>query len=233
MGEPDVTVVIPARNEAAYVEGALASVLAQTHPLARIEAVVVDNGSTDGTADVVRAFAAAAPGLCLRLVQEPVAGLARAKNRGARAARGRWLVFLDADSRLSPRLVHDVVARAHVGYRAGSIAVLADSGDWLDRGFFALMEVGKRWLGVRAQMFYCERALFEWLGGFDERLRLAEDSEFLARVKRAHLDVCHLTESWIATSPRRLHSLPLRLALATTFARWALAHGGIGRQRAY
>jgi glycosyltransferase involved in cell wall biosynthesis len=233
VAEPDVSVLIPARNEAGYIRGALASVADQHWPTARLEAVVVDNGSVDATAAAVRAFAAATPGLALRLVDEPLPGLARAKNRAAAAARGRWLIFLDADSRLAPDLVERVLARGRRGEAAGSIAVLADSGDWLDRGFFALMEVGKRLFGVRAQMFYCSRELFERFGGFDERLHLAEDSDFLGRLRRAGVPVCHLAESRISTSPRRLHGLPLRLGLPLTFARWALAHAGIGRRWRY
>ncbi|MCC6179358.1 MAG: glycosyltransferase [Chloroflexi bacterium] len=232
-GHPDVSVVIPARNEEAYVCGALASVVAQSWPAGQLEAIVVDNGSSDRTAELVREFAAETPWLAVRLVTEPVPGLARTKNRGASVARGEWLVFLDADSRLRPDLVAQLVERARRGYPAGSIAVLADSGDWLERGFFALMEVGKRWFGVRAQMFYCSRALFERFGGFDERLRLAEDSEFLGRLQRARLPVCHLAESSIGTSPRRLRGRPFHLAIVTTFARWALAHAGVGRRWQY
>ncbi len=231
--ERDVSVVIPARNEAAYIRTALASAAAQRLSGATVEVIVVDNGSVDATADVVRAFVAAQQHLDVRLVGEPEPGLARAKNAGARVARGEQLVFLDADSWMAPDLLACVLARARSGYPAGSIAVVADSRDWLDRGFFALMELGKRLFAIHAQMFYCSRALFERFSGFDEDLRLAEDREFLARLERAGVPVCHLTESWIATSPRRLHGLPLRLGVPLTFARWALAHRGIGRRWQY
>jgi glycosyltransferase involved in cell wall biosynthesis len=231
--EPDVSVVIPARDEERYVGGALASVAAQRWPAGWLEVVVVDNGSTDGTAAVVRAFAAAHPRLAVRLVAEPVAGLARAKNRGAAAARGRYLLFLDADSRLAPDLVARVMARVAAGYPAGGIAVVADSADLLDRGFFGLMEFGKRLFRIHAQMFYCARDLFAGHGGFDEGLQLAEDSEFLGRLARAGVPLCHVTESRIATSPRRLRRLPLRLAMVTMLVRWALAHAGVGRRWRY
>ncbi|HEX5504832.1 MAG TPA: glycosyltransferase [Thermomicrobiales bacterium] len=231
--EPDVSVVIPARDEEHYVRGALASVAAQRWPTGWLEVVVVDNGSADATADVVRAFAAAEPRLAVRLVAEPVAGLARAKNRGAAVARGRYVVFLDADSRLAPDLVARVMARVAAGYPAGGIAVVADSTDWLDRGFFGLMEFGKRLFRIHAQMFYCARDLFARQGGFDEALHLAEDSEFLGRVARAGVPICHIAASPIATSPRRLRRLPLRLAMVTTLVRWALAHAGVGRRWRY
>ncbi len=229
----DLAVIIPARNEARYIQAALASVAGQRWPLARIETVVVDNGSTDATPEAVRAYMAQQPHLAVRLVQEPVPGQARAKNRGAGIAQADYLLFLDADSRMAPDLAGAVMGRVRAGFPAGSIAVVADGGDRIDRLFFALMELGKRLFGIRAQMFYCSRELFERFGGFDEALQLAEDREFLGRLQRAGVPVCHLDESWIATSPRRLHRLPCHLAMVGMFVRWALAHAGIGRRWRY
>ena len=230
---PDVSVVIPARNEERYIRTALASVAVQTWPIALLEAVVVDNGSTDATREVVQAFMAGELHLAVQLVDEPAHGVARAKNRGASVARGRWLIFLDADSRMAPYLVERVVARGCRGYRAGSIRVVADSQDVLDRAFFGLLEFGKVLFGLRAQMLYCQRELFRQCGGFDEHLQLAEDLEFLARLERAGVPVCHVTESWIATSPRRLHTLPCRLGMLAMLVRWALARWGSGRRWRY
>lgn len=231
--EPQVSVIIPARDEEDYVAAALASVAAQTWPLDRLEAVVVDNGSTDGTTATVRAFMAGESRLAVRLVCEPVAGVARAKNRGAREASGHWLIFLDADSRMDRRLVERVVRRAQATHPAASIKIVADGRDPLDRAFFGLMEFGKRLFGLRAQMFYCPRESFLRLGGFDESLALAEDCDLLDRLHGAGIPVGHLAESWIATSPRRLHSGAWRLGMLAMFARWALAKGGIGRRWRY
>ncbi len=182
---------------------------------------------------MVRAFAQAHPQLRVRLLREPTPGRARAKNLGVAAARGRWVVFLDADSRMSPQLLATLAHRAIAGERAGSIAVLADSEDPIDRGFFALLEFGKRLLGIRAQMFYCERALFNHFGPLDERLQIAEDLDFLRRLQRGGIPVGHVVEGQIYTSPRRLRALPLRLGVLVVFFRWALAHIGIGRQWPY
>src|SRR5579872_7495941 len=91
---PDVSVIIPARNEEGCIAAALASVARQAGPDGRLEAVVVVNGATDATAAVAREWMAAHPALPVCLIEDPIAGLARAKNRGARAARGRWLIFL-------------------------------------------------------------------------------------------------------------------------------------------
>jgi glycosyltransferase involved in cell wall biosynthesis len=231
--DPDVSVVIPARNEERYVGRALASVAAQTWPLERIEAIVIDNGSVDGTQETVRRFMEARPNLTVRLVAEPEVGIAPAKNRGVGSAAGTWLLFMDADSRMAPDLVERVVGRARAGCRVGSIRVIADSRDRLDRAFFGLMEFGKELFDLHAQMFYCERAVFLRLGGFRSDFRLAEDREFLQRVKQDGVHLCRITESHIATSPRRLRRLPFRLGMVTMLLRWALANWGIGRRWRY
>ncbi|HVC30082.1 MAG TPA: glycosyltransferase [Steroidobacteraceae bacterium] len=233
LAEPTISVVIPALNEARYVAAALASVAAQTWPATRLEAVVVDNGSTDATAEVVQAFCATAPCLEVRLVDHPTRGRAGAKNRGAELARGEYLIFLDADSRMASDLAARVAARGRRGYDAGSIRVVADSRDWLDRGFFEMIEFGKSLFQIRAQMFYCARELFLEAGAFDETLQIAEDREFLVRLQKAGIEVCHLRESEIATSPRRLRTLPFRLSMVTMLVRWALADQGLGRKWNY
>ena len=81
-----VTVVIPARNEVGCLADALASVVAQDYPIDRIECVVVDNGSTDGTAQVAEAFSAAHQELALRLVAEPRMGWVTTRAPHLRAA---------------------------------------------------------------------------------------------------------------------------------------------------
>jgi glycosyltransferase involved in cell wall biosynthesis len=226
-------VVIPARNEEAYVAGALRSVAAQDWPASDLEAVVVVNGTTDATAEVVEEIAAAWVTPVVRLVVDPRPGVSRAKNLGARAARGEILVFLDADSRLAPNGVRQVVKAVEAGYPAGTIRVVADSDDLLDRAFFGLIEWGKNLLGIYANMLFCRREEFLAAGGFDERLHHAEDLEFLVRLARRGVPLIHLRETWIATSPRRLHQGPLRIGLVKVFARWTLGHLGFWRERPY
>lgn len=235
---PTISVIIPARNEEAYIENALTSVATQDFPLSEIECVVVDNASTDGTAAVVRAYAAGHPEPPILVVREETPGISRAKNRGACAARGGILIFLDADSRMTRCLAADVAASHAAGSPAGSIRIVADSTDPVERSFFALLELGKVLFGIRAQMLYCDRALFCELGGFCPDLQQAEDLEFLQRVQQ-HLrerdgsEVPHIRSSAIATSPRRLRGGHLRSRMIATFVRWLLATFNIGRKWPY
>jgi glycosyltransferase involved in cell wall biosynthesis len=230
-----ISVVIPARNEARFVLAAVDSALAQAYE-GPVECIVADNGSTDGSADLVRRRAATGGGR-LKLIEEPRTGVSRAKNAGARAASGDVLIFLDADSRMAPGLARAVAVAYAAGSPVGSIRVLADGGSWVDRAFFRMMEFGKVRLGIRAQMLYCVAKLFHELNGFDEELLLGEDVDFLSRAA-AHLrserlpPVTHVTTGEILTSTRRL-AKNHHLGMVLMFARWTLAFLSIGRRRAY
>lgn len=229
----EVSVVIPARDEADFVERALDSVRGQDYPGERIEMIVAVNGSVDDTAAIVRRYREAHPECAVMVLEDDVAGVARAKNAGARMASGGVLLFLDADSRMAPDLVRRVVEASSDGSPAGSIPIRADSRDVLDRGFFAVIEYGKRLFAIRANMLFCRRELFEAVGGFNERLHQAEDRDLLVRLQRRGVVVTHLVGTWIATSPRRLHEGPLRIGTLRVFARWSLGHAGIWRDRPY
>lgn len=95
MSAPRFSVIIPAYNAAATLERAIDSVLAQSWPAEEI--LVVDDGSTDATADIARRY-----GGSVRLLQQANAGVSVARNAGAAAARGDWLAFLDADDWYTP-----------------------------------------------------------------------------------------------------------------------------------
>ncbi len=115
---PEVSVIIPCWNAAASIERALGSILDERDiPL---ECVVVDDGSTDGTADVVRAIAARDPRVLL--LEAPAnEGVSAARNRGLRAVRGEWLTFLDSDDRLLPG---GLAAMYRAAVSTGALAVV-------------------------------------------------------------------------------------------------------------
>ncbi len=95
MAEPIVTAAIPVRNGEAYLAEAIESVLAQERPCDQV--IVVDNGSTDGSAAIARRYAPA-----VQLVAEPRPGIGIARNAALRAARGSHIAFLDADDVWEP-----------------------------------------------------------------------------------------------------------------------------------
>lgn len=96
---PRLTVLIPSWNAASSIERAMASILEER--AVPLECVVIDDGSTDGTADIVQAVADRDPRVVL--VRLPTnEGVSNARNRGLEVVRGEWLAFLDADDRLLP-----------------------------------------------------------------------------------------------------------------------------------
>ena len=92
---PLISAVIPVYNGEAFVADAIRSVLAQTYP--RVECVVVDDGSHDRTAEVIRSF-----GDVVRYLWKPTGGVASARNAGVSAARGEYVAFVDADDTWLP-----------------------------------------------------------------------------------------------------------------------------------
>lgn len=90
-----ISTVIPAYNSEKYIAGTIESVLNQTQPADEI--IVVDDGSSDGTADVVRSF-----GDKVTLIQQENAGASVARNTGIKAAKGNWIAFLDGDDEWVP-----------------------------------------------------------------------------------------------------------------------------------
>jgi glycosyltransferase involved in cell wall biosynthesis len=94
--QPMVSVVMPAYNAARYIEEAVRSVLSQGW--SNLEVVVVNDGSKDGTAAVVRAIADPR----VRVIDQPNGGVSSARNAGIEEARGEFIAFLDADDALEP-----------------------------------------------------------------------------------------------------------------------------------
>jgi glycosyltransferase involved in cell wall biosynthesis len=117
-----ISVIICTRNRAQLLEDALRSVTAQDYPPPEYEIVVVDNGSTDETGEVVRR----AGGERARYVHEPRIGLCIARNTGWQAARGRIVAYFDDDALARPgwlRAIHDTFARddGSIGVAGGRI----------------------------------------------------------------------------------------------------------------
>ena len=114
---PDLSVIIPAYNEAACIREKLANTLAAGYPAGRLEVVVVSDGSDDGTETVVRRCTD--PRVRL-LTQHPRQGKAQAMNVGVDAARGELVAFTDADVLIEPQAL-DRLARWFADARVGAV----------------------------------------------------------------------------------------------------------------
>ena len=105
--DPVVSVVIPCYAQARFLAGCIASVQAQTYP--HWEAIIVNDGSPDDTKSVAEDLVARDSRV--RYIERPHSGQPSARNAGLRAARGRWIQFLDADDLLEPMKFELQVAR--------------------------------------------------------------------------------------------------------------------------
>ena len=103
MKEGLISVIIPAYNAEAFIRHTIRSVLDQTYP--DLEVIVVDDGSTDGTASVVGSM----QDRRIRLVSQPNSGVSTARNRGIGAAQGAIIGFLDADDAMEPTNIAEKV----------------------------------------------------------------------------------------------------------------------------
>lgn len=183
---PLVSVIVPLFNGRRFIAEALASATRQTHP--RVELVVVDDGSTDDGVDIARTFD-------VRLVRQPNAGVAAARNRGVDEARGDLVVFLDQDDRLLEgaieaglrALAADRAARWAVGrYRSIDAEgrprpMVVQPMGALD--YLTMLRGQSRSGGPPARALF-PRALVLAIGGFDARHAPADDYDLFLRAAR-------------------------------------------------
>lgn len=170
-----LSIVIPTLNESRYIEACLQSL----QPLRVLGAtvIVVDGGSQDDTAPLALA------GADQLIVSEP--GRARQMNAGAALARGKWLLFLHADTRLPEKMVEAVMAWDYSKSVWGFFFVRLDS----DRLAFRFIEwfMNRRAyytsIGTGDQCQFVQRKVFEQIGGFAD-IPLMEDIDLSRRLKR-------------------------------------------------
>jgi glycosyltransferase involved in cell wall biosynthesis len=188
---PRLSIVTACRNQRRYITQTLESVISQTY--SPIEHIVVDGGSTDGTVDVLKRYAA---NYNLRWVSEPDRGLSHAFNKGVAAATGEWLYFLNGDDYV---IDNGAIARvmewiaAHPGYSIymGGIAVVDEEGVEIARSPLpradtiytrdALLNEGAP---VIHQGTFYQRQVFEVAGSYSEKYRTHMDYEFHLRATK-------------------------------------------------
>jgi glycosyltransferase involved in cell wall biosynthesis len=187
---PLVSVVLPVKDRREQVRHAVASVQAQS--LDDWELIVVDDGSTDGTADLLAELAAADSRIhVLRSGPDGRSrGVCAARNVGAAQARGRYVAWLDSDNRWLPCFLQAMVVtmaerNRRIAY-AAAVTVQADGRRYraFDPGddpgeVLALLEVANH---IDLNVLVVERGLFEAVGGFDETLRRTVDYDLVWRL---------------------------------------------------
>lgn len=184
-----VSVIVPTFNRAGLIGETLDSLEAQSWT--RLEIVVVDDGSTDDTVARVKARAPLAEGRTLRVLTQANAGVSAARNKGTRAARGEFIVYLDSDDVLLPEAVTryvEALQEAGAEYCYAPIDLADETGRVMReaRGFYPKAEDGENFLLDRFWLVHggCyRRRVVNAAGPWNEKLKRNEDREFLWRIK--------------------------------------------------
>lgn len=208
-----ISIVVPAYNEERLLAGSLTQMQAAAAAFTArgwdFELIVCDNHSTDRTPEIARAAGAI-------VVFEPVNQIARARNRGAAAAGGDWLVFVDADSHPSRELFADVAEQIQTGRcLAGGSTVRLDSHHWLSEGVNAFWNfLSRRGRLLAGSFIFCETAAFRKIGGFSDKLFAGEELELSGRLKKLAREtgrsIVILHRHPLVTSARKLRLYSLR-----------------------
>lgn len=208
-----ISIVVPAFNEERLLAHSLAHIRQAAGAWEQrgwtIETIVCDNNSTDKTAEIARAAGAT-------VVFEPVNQISRARNRGAAAATGDWLVFVDADSCPSAELFADVAQTIESGKcLAGGVTVKMEGRHPVADLVVWIWNCASRLFKLPAGSFiFCDAAAFRKIGGFSEKLFAGEELDLgkrlnaLARGSGRRMVI--LRRHPLLTSARKLHLYSVR-----------------------
>ena len=177
-----ISVIIPAYNRAGEITHAVDSVLAQTRP--PLEIIVVDDGSTDETPEVLQRY-----GERIRVVRQQNQGVAAARNAGIAIARGDLLAFIDSDDVWTPRKLELQAARfeadpelglVHGGAAfTGSVTKLDGMEGWLATD---MLRLDRDVILAHGSGIMVPRIVAREIGGYDARMRVSEDWDFCYRI---------------------------------------------------
>jgi glycosyltransferase involved in cell wall biosynthesis len=187
MSNAVVSIIMPARNGEAYIASALRSLLRESN--VGLDIIVVDDGSTDRTVEIVRGVAAENP--CVRIVDGPQSGVSAARNAGLAAVPKDvpYISFLDCDDLNVPgriaRQLGKLRERPDAGYAIGLIQFFeeADEVNVVPLSGSRTMTVK----GVQLAAALFDRKVFEQVGGFDEEMNHGEDTDFFLRLLEAQI----------------------------------------------
>jgi glycosyltransferase involved in cell wall biosynthesis len=200
MKKPLVSVIIPTYNSADYIEEALESVFEQTFQ--DFEIIVIDDGSTDGTGEILKKY-----GERVKYLFQENGGPASARNRGIRIARGEYIAFLDADDLWVSTKLEKQVSLFHQRKHLGMVTTGACSFD--EKGVFGYSTDKRKTLmvgdiarniflrsNIGTPTVMVRKEVFDSIGFFEENIRQAEDDNMWIRIT-AHYDVELIDEALI------------------------------------
>jgi glycosyltransferase involved in cell wall biosynthesis len=206
-----ISFIVPAHNEELELPATLAAIHAAAMDVAQpYQIIVVDDASTDATSEIAMRAGA-------KVVRIERRQIAAARNAGGQAARGEYLFFVDADTRIKQTHITEAITALQAGYAGGSARVAMDGfvpmwGRLLLRGFSSVY-FGLN-LGAGAFLFTTRRN-FDAVGGFDEQYFAGEEVYFSLALKK--LGGFKVLREPIVTSGRKLRMYPAKQFLGNFF----------------
>ena len=221
-----ISIIIPVHNDEAYLGEAIESVLAQTYT--DYEIIVVDDGSTDGSAKVAQSF-----GNQIRYVYQENARAAAARNRGAKLAEGQFLAFLDADDLWTPNKLTDQVALLQSQSALEAVFGYVDhfySPDLDEAMREKILRPKKPIPGYTSVTLLIRREAFFRVGLFNETVSVGEAVDWYARAKETNLAYTILPQ---VVYHRRLHANNTSLSRRADYTNYAsILKAALDRRRA-
>lgn len=194
MSNVTVSVIIPCYKQACFLNDAIESVLAQTHPF--VECIVVDDGSPDNTGEVAARYPT------VRYIRQENSGVAAARNNGARLSKGEFIVFLDSDDRLYPTAIETnlkyISQRDDCAFVSGQHFLIDENGKRLWQvdqphvqkdHYRRLLE--SNFIGCPATVMY-RRSMLMAAGGFDTSMKSVEDFKLYLELARVYPVINHM-----------------------------------------
>lgn len=185
MTQPLISVIIPAHNYARYLPAAIDSVLAQDYT--NIELIVIDDGSTDDTPEVLTTLAGR-----IRSLRQPNGGIASARNTGYRLAHGDFIAFLDADDLFTPGRLAVQMAAFHLEPSLDCVQGFMEQFISPELPATFVRGIRGKVEGVRAAPIasttLIRRAAYDRVGPWDETLNIGVDMDWYARMQDAGLN---------------------------------------------
>lgn len=224
---PRVSFIIPAWNEAREIGPTLDAIAGAMDHLGLgddHERIVVDDASTDGTPDIAIQHGA-------RVVPVECRQIAAVRNAGAAVARGRILIFVDADTRVGPEPIAAALAALEAGAAGGGARVRFDRRvpPWAAAALWAVMVVSRVGRLATGCFVFCTRESFDIAGGFDERYFATEELVFSRDLRRA--GPVRIVNAHVETSARKVALFGLGRILLLTIRVAVLGPSGVQRRR--
>lgn len=222
---PTISVIIPAHNEEEVIPRTLDALRRQNYPA--FETIVVTNGCTDRTAEVVR-------NQCDQLYELPERGLGPARNLGAGKANGQLLVFLDADTILEPDGLSAIARKFTRHHSAGTLRGDPDPGKPAYKMIYFLKNFVHQSHAHHGSsgVILCWKDHFDAVGGFDNDLYLRENSDLMKKLRRFGA-YKYIDDTPAITSMRRYEKMGTAEMILLWMRVWVLSNLSDLRKQTY